>query len=191
MCVASYATKMGGCPRFEIRTLESQHSCSVADHWAFRNHATASVIGGIMRQHYGGGSGTGPRPGALKELMRTDHRVPITYWKAWNSRDSAIDQGSGSSESAYLSLTSYLEQVATEKPGSISLLRRKRPSLSLHEEGGDYRRHTPKGEILWVSTHSQCSGREFSNIPHRVCDCRLRERSVMGLVLQQASNRGP
>ncbi|KAL0716320.1 hypothetical protein Bca4012_065642 [Brassica carinata] len=94
------------------------HSCSVADHWAFRNHATASVIGGIMRQHYGGGSGTGPRPGALKELMRTDHRVPITYWKAWNSRDSAIDQGSGSSESAYLSLTSYLEQVATEKPAS-------------------------------------------------------------------------
>lgn len=52
-------------------------------------------------------------------IMRNDHKVPISYWKAWRSRESAIDQGVGSAETAYLSLPSYLEQVANENPWSI------------------------------------------------------------------------
>ncbi|KAL0864891.1 hypothetical protein Bca101_044009 [Brassica carinata] len=113
---------MGGCPRFEIRTLEPQHTCSITDRWAFRNHATASVLGGIMRERYGGGSGTGPRPGEVREIMRTDHRVPITYWKAWKSKESVVGQGSGSSEAAYQCLPSYLEKIASENPGSAVAL---------------------------------------------------------------------
>lgn len=175
-----YATKMGGCPRFEIRTLDPLHTCSVADRWGFRNHATASVIGGMMRERYGGGSGTDPRPGEVRELMSTEHRVPITYWKAWKSRESAIGQGSGSSEAAYQCLPSYSENpgstVALETvPAQVSLsrLRRKHTRISLHEEGGDYRWHPPKGEILWPSAHSKCSRRELSNFPNWVWDCRL------------------
>lgn len=54
--------------------------------------------------------------------MRTDHRIPITYWKAWKSRESAIGQGSGSSEAAYQCLPSYLEKIASENPGSTVAL---------------------------------------------------------------------
>lgn len=71
----------------------------------------------MMRERYGGGSGTDPRPGEVRELMSTEHRVPITYWKAWKSRESAIGQGSGSSEAAYQCLPSY-----SENPGSTVAL---------------------------------------------------------------------
>ncbi|KAF3537201.1 hypothetical protein F2Q69_00022307 [Brassica cretica] len=30
-----YATKIGGCPKFEINTIENVHTCSVDDSWAF------------------------------------------------------------------------------------------------------------------------------------------------------------
>lgn len=30
-----YATKIGGCPKFEINTMENVHTCSVDDPWAF------------------------------------------------------------------------------------------------------------------------------------------------------------
>ncbi|KAJ4910579.1 DBD_Tnp_Mut domain-containing protein [Raphanus sativus] len=89
-----YAAKHVGSPRFEIKTLERTHRCTVAERGEFRKHATSSIVGGIMRSKYVG-TGTGPRPGALRELMRTDHSVPISYWTAWKSREIAIENGRG------------------------------------------------------------------------------------------------
>ncbi|CAN7010955.1 unnamed protein product, partial [Brassica oleracea var. botrytis] len=64
----------------------------------------------MVRSKYAG-VGSGPRPGTLREFMRTDHQVPITYWKAWKSREVAIDKGLGNTTDAYMLLPSYLEQL--------------------------------------------------------------------------------
>lgn len=114
-----YAAKIGGCTRFEIRTLEKVHTCTVNERWGFRNHATSSIVGDMMRKRYGTGGGSGPRPGAFQEIVRVDHDIPITYRKAWKAREVAIDQGAGNAENAYLTLPSYMEALATENPGSI------------------------------------------------------------------------
>ncbi|KAH0869732.1 hypothetical protein HID58_076754 [Brassica napus] len=87
-----YATKITGCPRFEIKTLDSNHRCTVSERGQFRRHATSSIVGGMMRGKYVG-TGSGPRPGALREMMRTDHSVPISYWTAWKSREISIENG--------------------------------------------------------------------------------------------------
>ncbi|KAG5411131.1 hypothetical protein IGI04_007450 [Brassica rapa subsp. trilocularis] len=76
-----YAAKLAGCARFEIKTLESSHQCTVDEREEFKRHATASVVGGIMRSKYVG-TGSGPRPAALREMMRMNHSVPISYWTA-------------------------------------------------------------------------------------------------------------
>ncbi|CAN7003470.1 unnamed protein product [Brassica oleracea var. botrytis] len=70
-----YAAKIGNSPCFEIRTLESGHTCSVNERWYFRNHATSNVVGGMVRHRYGSGGG-GPRPGDLRDIMMNDHSVP-------------------------------------------------------------------------------------------------------------------
>lgn len=114
-----YAAKIGGCARFEIRTLHKDHSSTVNDRWGFRNHATSSIVGDMMRKKYGTGGGSGPRPGDLREIMRVDHNIPITYLKAWKAREAAIDQGAGNADNAYLTSPSYLEALANENPGTI------------------------------------------------------------------------
>ena len=116
-----YATKIMGCPRFEIKTLESNHRCTVSERGEFRRHATASIVGGMMRSKYVG-TGSGPRPGALREMMRTDHSVPISYWTAWKSREIAIENGRGNAEAAYNTLPSYLQQLAIVNPGTLVAL---------------------------------------------------------------------
>ncbi|CAN6998763.1 unnamed protein product [Brassica oleracea var. botrytis] len=106
-----YATKVGGCSRFEIRTLEPTHTCNVDDRWRFRSHATSSIMGNMLRNRYGGTGGVGPRPGAVMEIMRNVHSIPITYWKAWKSREIAIDRGSGNADTSYLALPTYLAKL--------------------------------------------------------------------------------
>ena len=109
------------CPKFEIKTLVKTHMCSVDERCLFQRHATSNIIGGMMRNRYAG-SGSGPRPTALREIMRTDHRVPITYWKAWKSREFAMGSGSGNAVNAYLSLPAYLDALALQNPGSVIAL---------------------------------------------------------------------
>lgn len=116
-----YAAKHAGSPRFEIKTLENTHRCTVAERGEFRKHATSSIVGGIMRSKYVG-TGTGPRPGALRELMRTDHSVPISYWTAWKSREIAIENGRGKVDEAYSTLPSYLQQLAVANLGTLVAL---------------------------------------------------------------------
>ncbi|XP_013607536.1 PREDICTED: uncharacterized protein LOC106314149 [Brassica oleracea var. oleracea] len=116
-----YATKIIGCPRFEIKTLDSNHRCTVSERGEFRRHATSSIVGGMMRSKYVG-TGSGPRPGALREMMKTDHSILISYWTAWKSREIAIENGRGNVEAAYSALPSYLQQLAVAIPRTLVAL---------------------------------------------------------------------
>ena len=116
-----YAAKLAGCARFEIKTLESDHQCTVDERGEFKRHATASVVGGIMRSKYVG-TGSGPRPAALRDMMRTDHSVPISYWTAWKSREIAIENWRGNAEESYSTLPSYLQHLAIANPGTTVAL---------------------------------------------------------------------
>ncbi|KAL0728453.1 hypothetical protein Bca4012_024546 [Brassica carinata] len=101
--------------------MENKHHCTVDERGQFRKHATSSIVGGLMRKKYVG-TGSGPRPGAIREIMRTDHSVPISYWTAWKSREIAIENGRGNAEEAYTNLPSYLQQLAVSNPGSLVAL---------------------------------------------------------------------
>ena len=113
-----YAAKLPGCPRFQIKRLNEEHTCNVDDRGDLKRHATSNLIEEMVRSKYAG-VGSGPRPGTLREFMRTDHQVPITYWKAWKSREVAIDKGLGNTTDAYMLLPSYLEQLCFANPGTV------------------------------------------------------------------------
>ncbi|CAN6816107.1 unnamed protein product, partial [Brassica oleracea] len=112
-----YASKLAGCPTFQIKRVDEEHNCTVDERGDFKRHATSNLIGEMVRNKYAG-VGAGPKPGTLREFMRTDHHVPVTYWKAWKSREVAIEKGLGNTKDAYKMLPSYLEQLALANPGS-------------------------------------------------------------------------
>lgn len=73
----------------------------------------------MLRNRYGGTGGVGPRPGTVMEIMQNDHSIPIIYWKAWKSREIAIDRGSGNADTSYLALPTYLAKLSNANPGSV------------------------------------------------------------------------
>ncbi|XP_048596358.1 uncharacterized protein LOC106422330 [Brassica napus] len=66
------------------------------------------------------GRGGGPRPNDIREAMQGDHDVHISYWKAWRSREVALDYAKGSSGASYNLLPTYLEKLVMANPGSIT-----------------------------------------------------------------------
>ena len=116
-----YAAKIAGCPRFQIKRVDEEHKCTIDERGDLKRHATTTLIGDMMRTKYGVG-GSGPRPNAVREFMRDDHDVPISYWKAWKSWELAMDRGMGNTEDSYRKLPSYLQQLAISNPGSVVAL---------------------------------------------------------------------
>lgn len=72
----------------------------------------------MMRGRYVTGT-SGRRPNEIRDMMRIDHDIRITYWKAWFSRELAMDTSKGSVVKSYQLLPSYLQQLVMANPGSI------------------------------------------------------------------------
>lgn len=106
---------------FEIRKVISEHSCTVDERGGYQTQATATVIGELMRTKFGCASG-GPKPRDIIKMMRGDHGVSISYWKAWRSRDVAIERVKGTTTSSYYELPDYLKRLAVANPGTITNL---------------------------------------------------------------------
>ncbi|CAN6970428.1 unnamed protein product, partial [Brassica rapa subsp. trilocularis] len=102
-----------------VRKVNLAHSCSVDDRSGYQSQATTTVIGGMMRGKFAGRGG-GPRPNEIREAMQGDHEVHISYWKAWRSREVALDYAKGSCGASYNLLPAYLEKLVHANPGSIA-----------------------------------------------------------------------
>ncbi|RIA04115.1 hypothetical protein BRARA_K01685 [Brassica rapa] len=116
-----YAVKLKEADVFEIRKVVPDHLCTVDERGGYQTQATSSVIGELMRSKFGGSCG-GPKPREIRQMMRGDHDVDISYWKAWRSRDVAIDKAKGTSQSSYRQLPDYLHRLAAANPGTITEL---------------------------------------------------------------------
>ncbi|KAJ4910419.1 hypothetical protein Rs2_05040 [Raphanus sativus] len=116
-----YAVLVKGSNMYEVRKIGGEHCCSVDERAGYQRQATSSVIGGLLRQQFSG-TGAGPRPGDIRQVMRGDHAVNISYWKAWRSRELAVDIAKGSCGASYKSLPNYLQRLVEANPGTITQL---------------------------------------------------------------------
>ncbi|XP_018461911.2 uncharacterized protein LOC108832956 [Raphanus sativus] len=116
-----YAVMLKDSDVFQIRTYEGKHTCTIDVRGGYQQQATASVVGELMRTKFAG-VGAGPKPGEIRHMMRADHGVNISYWKAWRSREMAIANVHGSCNASYVDLPSYLNKLVTVNPGTIANL---------------------------------------------------------------------
>lgn len=114
-----YAVMQKNTELFEIRTVDLEHTCSVDDRSGYESQATHSVIGGMMMARFAGRGG-GPRPNDIMQAMQGDHGVHISYWKAWRSREIALDYAKGTCGASYNLLPGYLEKLAHANPATIT-----------------------------------------------------------------------
>ncbi|KAJ4882223.1 hypothetical protein Rs2_39278 [Raphanus sativus] len=69
-----YAVLVKGSCMYEVRKVRGGHSCSVDERAGYQKQATSSVIGEMLRQQFSG-TGIGPRPREIRQVMRGDHAV--------------------------------------------------------------------------------------------------------------------
>lgn len=103
---------------YEIRRPTLTHRCTIDERGSFHKRVSTSIIGDMMRSRYVGKE-SGPCPGELRKMMRSEHGVRFSYWKAWRSREIAMNYAKCSSLSSYTLLPSYLHQVVIANPHSI------------------------------------------------------------------------
>lgn len=66
------------------------------------------------------GAGSGPRPNEIMQLMLGDHNVRISYWKAWRSREVALEYAKESFGTSYRLLPEYLNKLVVANPGTLA-----------------------------------------------------------------------
>lgn len=116
-----YAVLVKGLNMYEVRKIGGEHCCSVDERAGYQRQAISSIIGGLLSQQFSG-TGAGPRPGDIRQVMRGDHAVNISYRKAWRSRELAVDIAKGSCGASYKSLPNYLQRLVEANPGTITQL---------------------------------------------------------------------
>ncbi|KAL0877452.1 hypothetical protein Bca101_027157 [Brassica carinata] len=114
-----YAVNLKNTELFEVRKVYLHHSCSVDDRSGYQSQATHAVIGEMTKAKFSGRGG-GPRPNEIIQAMRGDHDVHISYWKAWRSREVALDYAKGLAGASYNLLPLYLENLVAANPGTIA-----------------------------------------------------------------------
>lgn len=144
-----YAVKLKDAEVFEIRKVIPEHYCTVDERGGYQTQATSTVIGELMRSKFGSACG-GPKPREIRQMMRGDHGVSISYWKAWRSRDVAIDKDKGTTRSSYNQLPDYLHKLVQANPGTITKL------FTETDEGGIQR-----FKYMFVALGASIEGYEF------------------------------
>lgn len=144
-----YAVRLKDADVFEVRKVVPEHVCSVDDRGGYQTQATAAVIGELMKGKFGVSS-CGPKPRDILHMMRGDHNVNISYWKAWRSRDVAMENTKETDAGAYAKLPDYLNKLVTANPGTI---------VELFTEPHDSAGH--KFKYLFVALDASIKGYEF------------------------------
>lgn len=116
-----YVVRLDDTDYFQIRTAELEHTCPIEARNMFQRQATTSVISEIMRSRYSG-VGVGPSPIALRQALRDEHSVNVSYWKAWRARELAMDMAKGSAAGSFRLLPTYFHMLEQANTGTITEL---------------------------------------------------------------------
>lgn len=99
-----------------------EHTCPIEARSQFQRQATTSVISDIMRARYSRG-GRGPSQGSLRRTLLAELSVNVSCWKAWRSRELAMDMAKGSAAGSYGILPKYRHMLKKENSGTVTDLR--------------------------------------------------------------------
>ncbi|KAG7636019.1 MULE transposase domain [Arabidopsis thaliana x Arabidopsis arenosa] len=113
-----YATKLEDSERFEIKCATQQHTCSVDARGDFHKQVSTAVIGQLMRTKYLG-VGKGRRPNELRKMLRDEFSLNVSYWKAWRTREIAMDNAMGSALGSYALIQPYFKLLMETNPNSL------------------------------------------------------------------------
>ncbi|CAE5987980.1 unnamed protein product [Arabidopsis arenosa] len=114
-----YCLRLDESEYFEIRTAHLEHTCPVETRSQYPRQATTSVISQIMKSKYAG-SGARPTPVAIRRALMEEYSVNVSYWKAWRSRELAMDLAKGSPNGSYGILPSYLHMLSRANVGTVT-----------------------------------------------------------------------
>ncbi|CAE5986636.1 unnamed protein product [Arabidopsis arenosa] len=116
-----YCVRLEETEYFEVRTVMLEHNCPIDVRSQFQRQATTSVISEIMKSKYTG-AGMGPNPMSMRQALLDEYSLNVSYWKAWRSRELALDMAKGSTTSSYGILPSYLHMLCKSNIGTVTEL---------------------------------------------------------------------
>ncbi|XP_010467704.1 PREDICTED: uncharacterized protein LOC104747717 [Camelina sativa] len=96
-----------------------EHNCDVTARSRYGSKATAKILAGLLRGKFANGK-KGPRACELPEMVLSELNVTISYMKAWNAKDLAVNATRGTKEGSFEFLSTYLHLVKSTNPGTIT-----------------------------------------------------------------------
>ncbi|CAA7032691.1 unnamed protein product [Microthlaspi erraticum] len=115
------ATTVGQSPAFYIKTYVQHHSCSITERSARARQATYKILGCLYKD-FVGGVGQRVLPSHVADGLNRRYGLRVDYWKAHRSLRFARQLVSGSFESGYQDLPTYLYMIRRANPGTLTKL---------------------------------------------------------------------
>ncbi|XP_010484957.1 PREDICTED: uncharacterized protein LOC104763256 [Camelina sativa] len=116
-----YATTHANSTNLEIKTLTLKHSCDVGARSRYGEKATAKILADLLKAKFANGK-KGPRACELPNIVLSEMHVTISYTKAWNARELAMEQARGNEEDNYRFVSTYLHLLKSMNPGTLTAM---------------------------------------------------------------------
>lgn len=113
-----YAASVPNSDYFKIRKTVLEHKCDIMSRSQYTKHVTEKVISELMKSKYVNGA-PGPRACNLLDLVLQELHMTVTYWKAWQVKELAMEMTQGLAEESYMLLPVYIHILKKSNPGTL------------------------------------------------------------------------
>ena len=110
---------MGKIEIFVIRRYYHIHTCSLNYNLGDHHQASSNVIGDVIKSKFLS-IRTVYSPRDIIRDMTNNHRISLTYDKAWRLRERALEMGRRKPEESYTNLPMYLHRLKVTNLGSLT-----------------------------------------------------------------------
>ena len=114
-----HATKLSGSTFFRIKKYIEGHTCSSDVLQKEHRQASSWLIGQCIKSKFEEADRV-YRPNEIKQDMKLEFGINISYDKAWRARESALNSIRGSHEGSYATLPLYCAMLEMKNPSIVT-----------------------------------------------------------------------
>ncbi|XP_075108833.1 uncharacterized protein LOC142180684 [Nicotiana tabacum] len=116
---------------FKVRSYNNNHTCGYRERYLTQRQATSGIIASIVKDKYVNPKKVYTANDIIEDIQK-QHRIEVSYMKAWRAKEIAMAMIRGSPSDSYKELPKYFYMLEQTNPGSVTKLHKSEDECFLY-----------------------------------------------------------